>query len=569
MAGIKLFGYELIKTKQEEANSSPSLKSFVGPENDDGAITIQSGAGGFSGTFLDLDGVIKNEQELIVRYREMAQQPEVESAIDDICNEAIVHDDEGKTVSLVMDQLDDYDETVKKAIRDEFDNVLRLLDFSNQGYDIFRQWYVDGRIFYHVIVDEANRDEGIKEVRFIDPRRIKKIREIQKVKDPRTGMDMVGKVQEYYLFNEYGTPGKNNSGANGTVGKIAKDSVVSITSGLVDPKRGLVIGFLNKAIKPANNLRMIEDASVIYRLARAPGRRAWYFDVGGMSSKKAEEYVNSMMVKYRNRLQYDSSTGEIKDDRRHISMLEDFWLARKDGKQTTEIVTLPEGANLGNMEDVEYFLRKLYSALGVPLSRLQPGQPFSMGYNNEISRDELKFSKFIDRLRNRFSHLFDELLRQQLILKKVCNAEEWEDIRERLHYDFLRDNNFTELKESQLLQNRLQILTSISPYVGVYFSQKWIKTNVLRFDDEDIEQMDEEIEEEGSQPPPPGAEGQIDPQTGMPFEMGSDGTPTQSGAMPSEPGEPAFGQNNSSNDYKPKLRRNKKYGEEPKSPFDK
>ena len=577
MASIKLFGFEILKTKEQEANTSPPLKSFVQQDGDDGAITVQSGAGGFSGTFLDLDGIIKNEQDLINRYRDMSLQPEIESAIDDICDEAIVHDDEGKTVSLILDQLEDYDDKVKDKIREEFSNVLRLLNFSNQGADIFRTWYIDGRINYHVIIDEDLQEQGIKEIRYIDPRRIKKIREIQKIKDRTTNIDIIGKVQEYYIFNDHASPQMRATSSAVGGGKIAKDSVVSITSGLVDPKRGLVLGYLNKAIKPMNNLRMVEDASVIYRLARAPERRAWYFDTSGMSSKKAEEYVSSMMTKYRNRLQYDSSTGDVKDDRRHISMLEDFWIARKDGNKTTEIVTLPSGQTLGEMTDIEYFQKKLYSSLGVPVSRLQPGQPFSLGFNNEITRDELKFSKFVDRLRNRFSHLFDELLRVQLIIKKVCTEEEWENIKERVYYDFLKDNNFTELKESQLMQQRLMTLQGIQPFVGVYFSQSWVKKHVLRQDDEEMDLIQKEIDEEGAMAPPSGASGEIDPATGMPYESGSDGSPTQGGSMPSEPSgapsgkKPSFSASSSggadaiAGGYQAKYRRNKKYAEEPKS----
>jgi adenylate cyclase class IV len=384
-------------------------------------------------------------------------------------------------------------ESVKKKIRDEFDTALKLLNFGNMGHEIFRRWYVDGRMFYHVIIDEKRAAEGILELRYIDPRRIRKIREIQKTKDPRTTIDVISKINEYYLYNERGIIGAHsNLGA-----KIAVDAIINVNSGLMDSKRAMVLSYLHKAIKPLNNLRMIEDATVIYRLSRAPERRIFYIDVGNMPTIKAEQYLKDIMTKYRNKLVYDSTTGEIKDDRKHLSMLEDFWLPRREGGKGTEITTLPGGQNLGELEDVKYFERKLYKALGVPVSRLeqQPGGGI-LGRSTEITRDELKFAKFIDRLRNKFATLFDDILRVQLVLKKVCTEEEWKEFKEDIYYDFKKDNNFDELKESELLMNRIATLQAVDPYVGRYYSMAWVRKNILMLDDEDIEEINAQIEEE-------------------------------------------------------------------------
>lgn len=489
---VQLFGFEISRKKGKQENASPdeTNKTFALPQNDDGAVTIQSGA--YYGTYVDLDGVVRNEIELITRYREMSMQPELETAIDEIVNEAIVNNAKDKAVEINMDDLKQ-PEGVKKKIRDEFDTVLKLLNFGNMGHEIFRRWYIDGRMFYHVIIDEKRANEGVLELRYIDPRRIRKIREIQKTKDPRTTIDIIKKVNEYYLYNERGIIGAHsNLGA-----KIAVDAIVNVNSGLMDSKRAMVLSYLHKAIKPLNNLRMIEDATVIYRLSRAPERRIFYIDVGNMPTIKAEQYLKDIMTKYRNKLVYDSTTGEIKDDRKHLSMLEDFWLPRREGGKGTEITTLPGGQNLGELEDVKYFERKLYKALGVPIGRLeqQPGGGI-LGRSTEITRDELKFSKFIERLRNKFATLFDDILRVQLVLKKVCTEEEWKEFKEDIYYDFKKDNNFDELKESELLMNRIATLQAVDPYVGRYYSMAWVRKNVLMLDDEDIEELQKEIEEE-------------------------------------------------------------------------
>lgn len=489
---VQLFGFEISrkKLKQDNASQDETNKSFALPQNDDGAVTIQSGA--YYGTYVDLDGVVRNEIELITRYREMAMQPELETAIDEIVNEAIVNTAKDKAVEINMDDLKQ-PEGVKKKIRDEFDIVIKLLNFGNMGHEIFRRWYIDGRMFYHVIIDDKRTADGITELRYIDPRRIRKIREIEKTKDPRTTIDVIKKINEYYLYNERGIIGAHsNLGA-----KIAVDAIVNVNSGLMDSKRAMVLSYLHKAIKPLNNLRMIEDATVIYRLSRAPERRIFYIDVGNMPTIKAEQYLKDIMTKYRNKLVYDSTTGEIKDDRKHLSMLEDFWLPRREGGKGTEITTLPGGQNLGELEDVKYFERKLYKSLGVPVGRLeqQPGGGI-LGRTTEITREELKFAKFIDRIRNKFSTLFDDILRVQLVLKKVCTEEEWKTFREDIYYDFKKDNNFDELKESELLMNRIATLQAVDPYVGRYYSMQWVRKNVLMMDDEDIEEIQDQIEEE-------------------------------------------------------------------------
>ena len=511
---IKLFGFEINRKKSEQEDERN--KTFALPQNDDGAVTIQSGA--YYGTYVDLDGVVRNEIELITRYREMSMQPEIEGAIDDIVNEAIVNDDKGNGVEVNTDELKQSDQ-IKKKIRDEFEYVLKLLNFGNMGHDIFRRWYIDGRLFYHLVLDEKNPNKGIQEVKYVDPRRIRKIREIQKVKDSTTGMEVIKRMNEYYLYNERGVIGAHSN--LGT--KIAVDSIVNVNSGLMDSKRAMVLSYLHKAIKPLNQLRMVEDATVIYRLSRAPERRVFYVDVGNMPTIKADQYLRDIMVKYRNKLVYDSSTGEIKDDRKHLSMLEDFWLPRREGGKGTEITTLPGGQNLGELEDVKYFEKKLYKSLGVPISRLEPAQGFSLGRSTEISRDELKFGKFIDRLRNKFSTLFDDILRVQLVLKRICTEEEWNEFKENIYYDFMKDNNFTELKEAEILLNRMGVLQMVDPYVGRYYSKEWVRRNVLMMDDEDIEEIDEQIANEQAANTP------VDEQ-GNPLPTDDQGNPLQAQA---------------------------------------
>ena len=494
MANWKLFGFQITneKTRKQEGQQDAkniTEKSFALPQNDDGAVTLQTGA--YFGTYVDLEGVVRNEIELITRYREMAMQPELETAIDDIVNEAIVMQGHTQPLTINLDDLKQPD-SIKKKIREEFSNVLKMLNFGNMGSELFRRWYIDGRMFYHVIIDESRPRDGIKELRYIDPRRIRKVREIQKTKDAATAADIIRTVREYYLYNERGI-----IGAHSNLGmRIAPDSVINVNSGLMDSRRAMVLSYLHKAIKPLNQLRMVEDATVIYRLSRAPERRVFYIDVGNLPKVKAEQYLRDLMVKYRNKLVYDSSTGEIRDDRKHLSMLEDFWLPRREGGKGTEIQTLPGGQNLGEMEDVKYFERKLYKSLSIPISRLEMQQGFSIGRTSEITRDELKFSKFVFRLRNKFSTLFDEALRVQLSLKGICTVEEWDDFKENIYYDFITDNNFDELKKAELIQNRVAVLQLADPYIGKYFSIEWARKNILNQTDDEIAAIKKQIDEE-------------------------------------------------------------------------
>jgi len=488
---FSLFGFSIARNKSEQ--DEEVQQSFTPPSNDDGALTITSAA--YYGTYVDLDGTAKNDVELITRYREMAMQPEIESAIDDIVGEAICQDDNGKTIDIVLDSLKQPDK-IKNSIKEEFKTILRLLNYKNMSQDIFRRFYVDGRLFYHMIIDRENPMQGIKELRYVDPRKLRKVREIKKVKDPNTNVEIQKVVNEYYIYNDKVTTGTSSN--FGPVGvRITTDSIVNVLSGLMDSRRAIVLSYLHKAIKPLNQLRMIEDATVIYRISRAPERRIFYIDVGNLPKLKAEQYLRDIMVKYKNKLVYDANTGEVRDDRKFLSMMEDFWLPRREGGKGTEIDTLPGGQNLGELEDVKYFEKKLYKALSVPVSRLNPETSgFSLGRSNEITRDELKFSKFVDRLRNRFSDLFDQALKTQCILKGICTKEEWEEFRENITYDFIKDNNFKELKEAELMKERLGYLQLLDVYTGRYFSQTWIQRNVLRFTDDEIKTMQEEMDEE-------------------------------------------------------------------------
>jgi hypothetical protein len=488
---FSLFGFTIARDKTEEGQSVQ--QSFTPPTNDDGALTITSAA--YYGTYVDLDGTAKNEIELISRYREMSMQPEIESAIDDIVNEAICQDDDGKIIQIVMDDLKQPDR-IKSAIKAEFNTILRLLNYNNMAQDIFRRYYVDGRMYYHIIMDRENPTQGIKELRYVDPRKLRKVREVKKKKDERTGVEIMNVINEYYIYNDKVVSGSSSN--FGPVGvRITTDSIISVVSGLMDSRRAVVLSYLHKAIKPLNQLRMIEDATVIYRISRAPERRIFYIDVGNLPKLKAEQYLRDIMVKYKNKLVYDANTGEVRDDRKFMSMMEDFWLPRREGGKGTEITTLPGGQNLGELEDVKYFEKKLYKALCVPISRLNPeSSGFSLGRVSEITRDELKFSKFVGRMRNKFSDLFDQALRVQCVLKGICTDEEWSEFKEHIHYDFIKDNNFTELKDAELMRERLTLLGEVDPYTGRYFSQAWIQRNVLRQTDDEIKTMQTEIDEE-------------------------------------------------------------------------
>jgi hypothetical protein len=493
---IKLFGFTLGK-KDVVQVQSPEQPSFAlpTPALDDGAVTITQNA--YYGTYVDLEGSIRNELELITRYREMANHPELEMAIDDIVNEAISHDESGRTVNIVLDKLKQPD-AVKKKITEEFENILRMLNFGNLSDDLFKRWYIDGRIYYHVVVDENDPKSGIQELRYIDPRKIRKVREVKKERDPKTGADIIKSIAEYYVYSDRGTATQSYGASVNSGLRIAPDAIVNVNSGLMDAKNTFVISFLHKAIKPLNQLRMIEDAVVIYRLSRAPERRIFYIDVGNLPRGKAEQYIQSIMVKYRNKMVYDANTGELRDDRKHLSMLEDFWLPRREGGKGTEITTLPAGQNLGELEDVKYFRQKLLQSLNVPISRLEPqqGGMIGLGRTTEVTRDEVKFLKFIIRLRNKFSQIFDHALEKQLVLKGICTREEWQEFKEQIYYDYVKDNNFTELRDAELLQNRVQTLQVVDPYVGRYFSAEWVRKNILQQTQEEIEAIDEQIKKE-------------------------------------------------------------------------
>ena len=498
---VTLFGFTLGK-KDIVQVEKPEQASFSLPTEtiDDGAVTITQNA--HYGTYVDLEGSIRNELELITRYREMSNHPECDMAIDEIVNEAITHDTDGKVMDINLDNLKQ-PESIKKKIIEEFNNIQKMLNFSNLADDLFKRWYIDGRIYYHVIVNDTAPKEGIQELRYIDPRKIRKVREIQKDRDSKTGAQIIKSIAEYYIYNDRGAATQSFTSSTNQGLRIAPESIINVNSGLMDAKNTFVISYLHKAIKALNQLRMIEDAVVIYRLSRAPERRIFYIDVGNLPKGKAEQYMRSIMTQYRNKLVYDANTGEIRDERKHLSMLEDFWLPRREGGKGTEITTLPAGQNLGQMEDVQYFQKKLLQSLNVPISRLDPQQGagiMGIGKTTEVTRDEVKFNKFINRLRNKFSRIFDDALRVQLALKGICTTEEWDEFKESIYYDFKKDNNFVEMREAELIRERVLTATQLDPFIGKYYSSKWVKKNVLRMTDEDIEEMEKEIEEESSQP---------------------------------------------------------------------
>ncbi len=483
----ELFGFRITRANQDGGSDS-----FTSPVSDDGTLDIVSGGGHYA-SVLDMDGRDRNEVDLIRRYRDIAQQPECDSAIEDITNEAIVSDERDQSVSIMLDRLD-VSPKIKSKIREEFHEILHLLDFNAKGHDIFRRWYVDGRLYYHKIIDPKQPRKGIKEVRYIDPRKIKKARETQKEVNASTGMEMVKKIDDFYLYNDKGW--EQNVGTSEGV-KITSDSITYCPSGLIDMGKGTVLSYLNKAIKPVNQLRMIEDSLVIYRISRAPERRIFYIDVGNLPKMKAESYLKDVMNRYRNKMVYDARTGEIRDDRNHMSMLEDFWLPRREGGRGTEITTLPGGSNLGEIDDITYFQKKLYRSLNVPVSRLAEESGFQIGRSDNITRDELKFTKFVQRLRKKFTVLFADMLRTQLLLKGVIALEEWDSFKEHIQFDFLQDGHFAELKNAEILRERLDMLGQIESYVGTYFSQEYVRKQILRMTDEEITDIEAQIKDEG------------------------------------------------------------------------
>lgn len=485
---MKLFGFEL-KRVQKQGNENEKLPSIVPKVDDDGAGYVTA-SGSHYGQYIDINGDnAKDNAELIMKYRGIATHPEVDAAIEDIVNESITGSELESSVQLNLDGIETSDK-IKKLMMDEFDDVCSMLNFNELGHDIFRSWYVDGRIVYHLVVNESNLKAGIQEIRPIDSTKVRKVKEVKYKKDLKSNAKIVDKVDEFYVFQE-----KNNT-TNAV--KLSPDAVSYVTSGLTDPSRKRVVSYLHKAIKPINQLRMMEDSLVIYRLARAPERRIFYIDVGNLPANKAEQHMKDIMNRYRNKLVYDASTGNLKDDRKHMSMLEDFWLPRREGGRGTEISTLPGGENLGQIDDIIYFQKRLYRSLNVPIARLEQETQFSLGRSTEISRDEVKFQKFIDRLRKRFSSLFLGILKKQLLLKGIITEQDWEDWKNDIQIDYVRDNHFTELKNSELLKERLGTLDQISQYVGEYFSREWVMKNVMMMNDEDIEEMKQQVEAENA-----------------------------------------------------------------------
>ena len=489
----ELFGFEFKRKQAQE-----TLPSFAPKDSDDGAVVVA--AGGSYGTYVDLDGTVRTEAELVTKYREMALQPECDAAVDEIVNESMSIDEE-TIVDINLDNVKISD-NIKKVIREEFHNCLKILDFNKHAYDIYRRWYIDGRLYYHVIVDQANQKDGIKEVRYIDPRKIRKVREVSK-KKIMAGGDNAGDavipktINEYYVFNDKGFSYGNKTTGPATTGlKIAKDSILHVTSGLTDNQGTLVLSYLHKAIKALNQLRTLEDALVVYRLARAPERRIWYIDVGNLPKMKAEQYVRDIMVKHKNRLIYDASSGEVRDDRKFMTMLEDYWLPRREGGRGTEVTTLPGGQTLGQMDDVLYFQKKFYQTLNVPVSRLSSDSLFSIGRATEITRDELKFARFVIRLRSKFSQLFIKMLEKQLVLKGVMTIEDCESIISDIKFDYSKDNYFTELKDNEIEEGRANLARNLQDMVGKYYSHEWIRKNVLQQSEDDIEEMDAQINAE-------------------------------------------------------------------------
>ena len=485
-----LLGFQITRNNNDLGKPAEAKQAFTVASPDDGTTTIS--AGGYFGQYLDMEVTAKNDIDLIKRYREIAQHPECDMAIEDIINETIVSDERDASVSVSLDKLAVSD-AIKSKVRDEFDEVLRLLNFDEKGHDIFRRWYVDGRIYFHKVIDPKSPRKGLTEIRYIDPRKIKKVREVAKKRDNKgKGVEVMETTAEWFVYNEKGI-----SSANSNAGlKIASDSITYVTSGVIDQTKNMVMGHLHKAIKPTNQLRMIEDAVVIYRIVRAPERRIFYVDVGNLPKVKAEAYLRDVMARYRNKLVYDAATGEIRDDRKHMSMLEDFWLPRREGAKGTEVSTLSGGQNLGEISDVEYFQKKLYQSLNVPMSRLDSDNGFNMGRAAEITRDELKFTKFVARLRKRFTGVFNDILKTQLVLKGIITIEDWSRIKEHIQYTFLKDGYFAELKNAEILRERLSLAQEVSPYVGKYYSVEYVRKNILQQTDEDIIEIDGQIANE-------------------------------------------------------------------------
>ena len=508
---IELFGFSFGRKKANQLASTDSVGgidvnknvSFVPPADDDGAAIISGG--GHFGQYLDLDGSIKNEADMISKYRSMSLHPEIEQSVEDIINESIVHENRKQAVNLILDETD-FSSNIQKKIEEEFSNILHLLNFKNKGTEIYRRWYIDGRLYFHIIVDQKSTKKGIVEIRPVDAMKMKKMKEVQKAKT-KNDVDVITDVKEYYIYmdNTYAArmggsmPLITQQQVTGV--RIAPEAICHVNSGLFDHENKRIIGYLHKAIKPLNQLRMVEDAVVIYRISRAPERRIFYIDVGSLPKTKAEQYLRDIMNKYRHKLVYDVNTGEMRDDKRHMSMLEDFWLPRREGGRGTEISTLDGGQNLGEMEDVEYFKKKLFRSLNVPVSRMESETGFNLGKSTEITRDEVKFSKFIDKLRSKFSDMFIQLLKTQLILKGIITEDDWSKNVQSIYFDYNRDSYFTELKNSEILKERLDILREMDEYTGKYYSKEYVRKNVLHQSELEIEEMDKQIEKEKAEEP--------------------------------------------------------------------
>ncbi len=493
---MRLFGFEIKRTDDDVEKQLPS---FADPINDDGALNLGTAIGGSYGMLWDIEGTAKTEAELVTRYRQMTLNPEIQQAVDEIVNEAIVVDSHEKVVEIVLDDTKLPDK-VKEKISEEFENVLQLLDFSNQAYDIFAKFYVDGRLNYHAIIDEKDLKRGIVELRYLDPRKIRLIREMDNKPLPNQGVGTTLKRvrKEYYMYSEtgFGSSAMTNFTTTLSGLRIAKDSIVRVTSGILNESNSVVLSHMHRAIKALNQLRMLEDATVIYTITRAPDRRIFYVDVGNLPKAKAEQYLHDMMARHKNRVTYDPATGEVRDDRKMMTMTEDYWFPRREGNRSTEVETLAGGTGLGEDKNLPYFQNKLYKALNVPVARLQPETMYSFGRTSEITREELKFSKFIQRLRTRFSILFDKCLEKQLILKGVMSPEDWKDIKNKVRYDFMKDNLFEELKESEILREKIATLRDVEEHVGKYFSREWVIKNVLFMSDDDYKEMQKQMDKE-------------------------------------------------------------------------
>jgi hypothetical protein len=532
----KLFGFSI----EDGDNKPKGAVSPVPQNNEDGVDHYLTS--GFFGSYVDIEGVYRSEYDLIKRYREMALHPEVDGAIEDIVNEAIVSDTNDSPVQIELSNLNASD-GLKKKIREEFKYLLELLDFDKKAHEIYRNWYVDGRLYYHKVIDLKNPSDGIQELRYIDALKMRFIRQAGKQKkediryQPNAEKDPKDAgfpdIQEYFIYNQstsqIGSIANRGSNQASQGIKFAKDSITYCTSGLVDRNKNLTLSYLHKAIKGLNQLRMIEDSLVIYRLSRAPERRIFYIDVGNLPKMKAEQYLRDVMMRYRNKLVYDAQTGEIRDDKKYMSMLEDFWLPRREGGRGTEISTLPGGQNLGELSDIKYFQEKLYRSLNVPTSRIGGQEGFNLGRSSEILRDELKFTKFVGRLRKRFSAMFNDLLKTQLILKNIVSPEDWNTMSEHIQYDFLYDNHFSELKDAELMTERLNIAATAEPYIGKYYSQDYVRRKILRQTDEEIIEQDKLIKQEIAAGIIPDPNAPVDPATGEPIPAGGEdlGEPIQ------------------------------------------